>query len=159
MDEIQVEGSQSDSSDCVIIEHPNIVEKKIYNTISIPVNDHGDDISKFNQDIITLGQLNMHFKLDVLSPTSKSSAFIGFYNLCSWRKDHKFLTELEPIVKCDNIAMKKKIMKALLETHNDKNAIQMGRSLDHFLKLYLTSNTNYKQKKDRIEQHFLINYK
>ena len=51
MDEIQVEGSQSDSSDCVIIEHPNIVEKKIYNTISIPVNDHGDDISKFNQDL------------------------------------------------------------------------------------------------------------
>ena len=69
-------------------------------------------------------------------------------------KRPQILTELEPIVKCDNIAMKKKIMKALLETHNTKSAIQMGRSLDHFLKLYLTSNTNYKQKKIELNNTF-----
>ena len=50
--------------------------------------------------------------------------------------------------------MKKTFMKALLEQHKENNNIQMGRSMDYFLKIYLKTNTNYKQKRIELDNNF-----
>ena len=50
--------------------------------------------------------------------------------------------------------MKKTIMKALLERHKGNDNIQMGRSMDYFLKIYLKTNTNYKQIRIELDNNF-----
>ena len=96
----------------------------------------------------------MNYKYKICADTPKSSAFIGFYNLCSWRKDQKFLEELTPIIQCENKTMKKTFMKALLVQHKGNDNIQMGRSMDYFLKIYLKTNTTYKRIRIELDNNF-----